>query len=104
VNAVRAMKDKRGKDRSVSICTRVSNHEVEVDIEDNANGLPDDADEILFNTIYHKSTDGLGMGLTICRRIVETSGGSIRARNADTGGTVVSFSLPIRASTRQFPG
>jgi len=104
VNAVRAMKDKRGKDRSVSICTRVSNHEVEVDIEDNANGLPDDADEILFNTIYHKSTDGLGMGLTICRRIVETYGGRIRARNADTGGTVVSFSLPIRASTRQFPG
>jgi K+-sensing histidine kinase KdpD len=104
VNAVRAMKDKRGKDRSVSICTRVSNHEVEVDIEDNAGGLPDDADEALFNTIYYQSADGLGMGLTICRRIVETHGGRIRARNAETGGAVFTFSLPIRASSQHCPG
>ena len=104
VNAVRAMKDKRGNDKLVSICTRLSNHEVEVNIEDNARGLPDDGDEALFNTIYYKSADGLGMGLTICRRIVETYGGRIWAQKADTGGAVFSFSLPVRASTQNSPG
>jgi signal transduction histidine kinase len=104
VNAVRAMKDKRGNGKLVSICTRLSNHEVEVSIEDNAKGLPDDAYEVLFNTIYYKSADGLGMGLTICRRIVETYGGRIWARNADTGGAVFSFSLPVRASTQHSAG
>ena len=95
VNAVRAMSELPRQDRTLSISTHNLNHEVQVDVEDNGPGLPADAHETLFNTMFYESENGLGMGLAICRRIIETYGGRIQARDADAGGAVFSFTLPV---------
>jgi signal transduction histidine kinase len=94
VNAVKAMSDTPGQDRMITIRTLVADDEITVDIEDSGPGLPDDAHGALFNTAYYGSQEGLGMGLTICRRIIETYGGRIWAQNTESGGALFSFTLP----------
>ena len=71
---------------------------------DNGPGFDDQVMPRLFEPYVTTKAKGTGLGLTICRRIVETYGGRIWARNADTGGAVFSFSLPVRASTQHSSG
>lgn len=95
VNAATAMSDISGQDRIISIRTRAADGTVTVNIQDAGCGLSNDTDKSLFNTLYFDSKEGLGMGLTICRRIIETYGGRIWAQNAETGGALFSFTLPV---------
>ena len=63
-------------------------------VTDNGPGLPpDDADRIFEPFVSTKET-GLGLGLAMCRRIVESHGGNITARNRHEGGAEFSVCLP----------
>lgn len=67
-----------------------------VEVEDECGGLPPGRAEELFHPFSQRSTDrsGLGLGLTISRRAVEQSGGSIRASNLPGTGCVFTIELP----------
>ena len=96
VNAVRAVKDNpAGKSKKVSIRTALFANEVRVDIQDSGPGIPSEMQASLFASFGFDSEDGLGLGLTICRRIIETYGGRIWAGNTESGGAIVSFALPV---------
>lgn len=60
-------------------------------VEDNGPGIPADSRELVFGLFkrgaVHQDVPGLGMGLAICRRIVESMGGTIRAEDNPGGGT-----------------
>ena len=90
-------------DGSVTVLAESNGRTVEVEVADTGVGLPVGERERAFEPFYRggsgaaRSGDGTGLGLTICRAIVEAHGGEIWFADADRG-TRVRFSLP-RATT-----
>lgn len=72
------------------VCSEHEGH-VQVDVTDNGPGIPSDTK--LFQPFNSLKPDGMGLGLSICRTIVEQHGGDIWHDPAHTNGTVISFTL-----------
>ena len=69
---------------------------VVITIKDNGIGIDKDILPILFTKFASKSFQGTGLGLYICKSIVEAHGGKIWAKNNEDGkGATFSFSLPF---------
>jgi len=64
-------------------------------VTDNGQGIPQDHIERLFEPFFTTKTEGMGMGLSICRTIIHSHSGHISARNEPNGGATVSFMLPV---------
>ncbi|MBU2704799.1 sensor histidine kinase [Zooshikella marina] len=69
---------------------------VKLDVQDNGRGIPAHLLDKVFTPFYTTKSDrqGLGLGLAISQRIIESMGGSIKARNLAQGGAVFSVYLP----------
>jgi signal transduction histidine kinase len=67
---------------------------VAVSVRDNGPGIAPGVRGRLFQPFVSGKADGVGLGLSICKRLVEAHGGSIDAEDAPGGGTVVRFTLP----------
>lgn len=72
-----------------------------VRVIDNGRGLPEHLGERIFEPFVTTSQTGIGLGLSICRRIVEAHGGRIHAGNGPSGGAVFTVLLPINSVNRQ---
>jgi signal transduction histidine kinase len=72
--------------------------QVFIDVEDQCGGLPPEQAEALFRPFQQRSTDrsGLGLGLSISRKAVQSNGGEIRVRNLPGKGCIFSLELPRR--------
>ena len=66
---------------------------VEIAIADRGPGLPDEVADHLFEPFRSTKRDGMGLGLTICRSIVEAHGGTLRYEPNPGGGTIFRFTL-----------
>jgi signal transduction histidine kinase len=72
-----------------------------VEVEDRGPGIPQDRLEAVFQPFVRiseardRASGGYGLGLAIARRVIDASGGTIRARNRDGGGLQVSIELPL---------
>jgi C4-dicarboxylate-specific signal transduction histidine kinase len=77
-----------------NLVVRVSLHDdqIEVGVMDRGHGLTDP--ERLFEPFFSTKTEGLGMGLNICRTIIESHHGRLWASNNPEGGTTFRFTLP----------
>ncbi|HLL59276.1 MAG TPA: PAS domain-containing protein, partial [Allosphingosinicella sp.] len=92
-NAVEAMENQPR--REVTIRTRAApNAMVEVSVADTGSGIPADVREALFSPFKSTKADGMGIGLSISRTIVEAHRGNIWAEDSDGGGAVFRFTLP----------
>jgi C4-dicarboxylate-specific signal transduction histidine kinase len=58
-------------------------------------GIPDALKERLFSSFFTSKSDGLGMGLAICRTILKGFGGSITCRNRPERGAAFYVQLPL---------
>lgn len=67
---------------------------VEVAVTDNGPGLPREVRNKLFEPFVTTKRDGMGLGLSIARSIVEAHGGKLRADDNPGGGTIFRFTLP----------
>jgi signal transduction histidine kinase len=93
-NAIEAMAD--GPRRVLTIGTKLTrNNMVEVSVADTGPGLPAEIRTRLFEPFVTTKTGGLGVGLSICRVIVEAHGGQLQAEDNPGGGTVFRFTLPL---------
>ena len=68
---------------------------VRVDVRDTGPGLGGQRIETLCQPFYSTKSDGMGMGLAICRSIIEAHHGVFAAEPAPGGGAVFSLSLPL---------
>ena len=66
-----------------------------VDVQDSGTGIAADALESIFDPFITSKPDGLGMGLSICRSIIERHGGTISAANNPDRGATFSITLPV---------
>lgn len=82
-----------------TICVRFSQtpDEVKTEIEDSGPGIAEEMAGKLFQAFQtHGKANGTGLGLTICRRIIEDHGGKIYARSEPGRGAIFGFTLPIQ--------
>jgi signal transduction histidine kinase len=81
------------KTGTIHICAKREGAMVLFTVRDNGKGISPE----LLPTVFEwgiSGDDGTGLGLHICKEIVEAHGGLITAENADSGGAVISFTLP----------
>jgi two-component system sensor kinase FixL len=70
-------------------------------VRDHGSGISEATQERLFEQFFSTKEEGLGMGLAIVRSIVEAHGGSVTAENANGGGALFRFHLPIKEGMPQ---
>ncbi|MFP3656665.1 ATP-binding protein, partial [Burkholderia sp. SIMBA_052] len=74
--------------------TRFEGRHAQVIVEDSGTGISEENLGRLFNAFFTTKKDGMGMGLSICRSIVEMHGGRIWAESKQGEGAVMQFILP----------
>lgn len=96
INAAQALAQRDCSRRKITIQTIVADDKIACTIEDSGPGIHPDHFAHLFDSFFTTKQEGMGMGLPICRSIVEAHGGYIRAENMDlSGGARFSFVLPV---------
>jgi two-component system sensor histidine kinase DctS len=93
-NAMDAMAGTPPEGREIWVATEGGADAVTVSIADRGAGIPDEVREHLFQPFFTTKTEGMGMGLNICRSILELHGGRVWADPNPGGGTVFRFSIP----------
>ena len=95
VNAVEAMTSQEQQRRELSISTKLSGtNGILVEVRDSGPGIHPDQLERIFNAFYTTKAAGLGMGLSICRSIINAHGGRLWAEANDDRGATFRFTLP----------
>jgi signal transduction histidine kinase len=95
INGIQAMAGIDGRPRSLSIRSELDESgAVRVSVQDSGNGIDPANANRLFDAFYTTKSGGMGLGLSICRSIVESHGGRIWAANHGGGGAVFAFTLP----------
>ena len=95
-NAVEAMREIEPERRMLCIgIMSPSSLEIQFTVEDRGPGLSDVARELAFTPFYTTKSDGLGLGLPICRSVAEAHGGRLWAVDNPDGGTIFHLSLPV---------
>ncbi|ORE97523.1 PAS domain-containing protein [Aurantimonas sp. 22II-16-19i] len=95
-NGIEAMESGRVTGRTVAIRSRLENGELVVEVRDEGPGI-EDPDRI-FDAFFTTKQGGMGMGLSICRSIVEAHRGRLWAICGEPRGTIVRFALPLQAA------
>ena len=93
LNACEAMEQVPEEARKINIATVVADGQVRLVLADSGPGFPSEGNGI-FEPFYTTKTDGLGLGLSICRDIINGCGGTIGACNKPGGGAALTIELP----------
>jgi signal transduction histidine kinase len=98
VNAMDAMRTCAPTERRIIIRASCADRRtVQLGVVDAGAGIPPEDLERVFASFHTTKPNGLGLGLSICRSIIEAHGGSIELRNNDDRGATAYVSLPVYA-------
>jgi signal transduction histidine kinase len=90
-NAIQAMPD----GGEITLTARVTNELVEIVVEDNGPGIEAEIRSQLFEPFRTSKARGAGLGLAVCKKIVDRCGGGISVDDAPGGGARFMVSLPV---------
>jgi two-component system, LuxR family, sensor kinase FixL len=93
-NAMEAMKDSSRRELTIRT-ERAEHHMMRVEVADTGPGIASDVAERLFQPFVTTKAGGMGIGLTISRRIIQSHGGDLTYRRNEAGGATFSFTLPM---------
>jgi len=94
LNACESMGDKDVSARLLTLFATEAGAHVRFSVRDSGTGIPDPLIENLFEPFVTTKPEGLGLGLSIARTVVDTHGGRIWAENGKGSGATISFLLP----------
>jgi PAS domain S-box-containing protein len=101
-NAFDAMETVVDRDRKLRVATELNgNDSIFIAIEDTGAGFAPGHIDRIFDTFFTTKSHGMGMGLAICRTIIEAHGGSLSASPGDPHGAVFRIVLPIGGNELQ---
>lgn len=101
INAVEAMQSISDRPRMLTIGSgRHDMDRVFLTVADNGIGIPQAEAECIFNPFFTTKSSGLGMGLSICRSIVEAHEGHLSASCNEGGGAVFQFVMPVHEGNK----
>jgi PAS domain S-box-containing protein len=96
INAVQAMASVHDRPRELFVRSRLNGAEqILVAVQDSGTGIEPESMDRLFNAFFTTKAAGMGMGLSICRSIVEAHGGRIWASGNTGPGATFQFTLPF---------
>ncbi len=81
----------------LTVSTYCEGGNVEVAVIDCGTGVAEDQTDLLFSAFHTTKKDGMGMGLSICKSIIEDHGGELNFRNNEACGSTFYFRLPVTA-------
>ncbi|MBD8542634.1 AAA family ATPase [Oxalobacteraceae sp. CFBP 8761] len=99
-NAIEAMATTTGRERILQVATVCVRDGVEVQVSDNGVGGCEAGLEAMFEPFVSTKPGAIGMGLAVCRSIIEAHGGSIRAQPRAPHGCHLVFILPLTADLK----
>lgn len=97
-NGVDAIRDGGVDDGEIRISTRLGERAIEFRVSDNGKGADTDDPDELFNAFFSTKPHGMGIGLALCRRIVETHNGVIQASQNEQAGMTFTVRIPVADS------
>jgi PAS domain S-box-containing protein len=97
LNGIEAMKDTSGELTIAS--KKAEDGQIQLSVSDVGIGLPGENTERIFDAFFTTKAQGTGMGLSICRRIIESHGGKLWATANSGRGASFHFTLPTASST-----
>jgi signal transduction histidine kinase len=102
VNAMQQMEQARSPERKITIRTDATDDAtLQCSVEDSGPGLAPEHADRLFESFFTTKDSGMGMGLPICRSIIDAHDGRIAADNLSRhGGARFHFTLPLASTTR----
>jgi signal transduction histidine kinase len=95
VNGIDAMKDNSSENRIISIRTSRVEKFAQLAVSDRGPGIPEGKLKEVFEPFFTSKAEGMGMGLSIARTIIEAHHGLISAKNRDHGGATFRIKLPV---------
>jgi C4-dicarboxylate-specific signal transduction histidine kinase len=101
LNGCEAMIDCDSSERQLVITSGMENGAVHVSVTDRGRSIPEETMERVFEPFFTTKADGMGLGLSVCRTIIEAHRGNICVRNNAEGGATFHFSLPARSQAQK---
>jgi signal transduction histidine kinase len=95
INAIEAMRDVGEEERELLISTRNEPDGVSVEVRDSGPGFAPETFKHVFEAFYTTKSGGLGLGLSICRSIIEAHNGRLWASPSVPRGAIFRFIVPV---------
>jgi two-component system, sporulation sensor kinase E len=95
INVIKNAIDAMPKGGSLTIKSKEKDSNVEITIADTGTGMPKDTIEKIWTPFFTTKAKGMGLGLPICKRIIEAHGGSILAESKLGKGTTFIITIPV---------
>ena len=98
-NAIEAIQSTNNAPRFLKIHSEIDvDGSIKVSVIDSGCGVNREHTGKIFDTYFTTKTDGLGMGLAICRSIIEEHDGELKYSPGEQSGSVFYFTLPLHAA------
>ena len=94
-NAIEAMAAGPGTIKTLRLLTTQNGNSVALSVQDSGPGIAPENETNVFDPFYTTKSSGLGLGLAICRRIIEDHGGDLRLTKTGSNGCTFEITLPM---------
>jgi signal transduction histidine kinase len=94
-NAIEAMHAAKPESRLLKLATSLEGAAVRLSVQDSGSGIGREHRDRIFDPFFTTKPSGMGLGLAICRTIVENHGGKLRLARSESGGSIFEIVVPI---------